>query len=223
MAGQSAAERRFWAPKSAERLGMSAQEVLDLIEAEAADREKARKADEEKIRRREAAVEKARKAEEAAIKKAEKERTRKLKALVPLPITERASRLARMSEASGEDVDALREELDLMRLDAEMTPPPMLPEVELWPEPVDTAALLEETETLIGRFVVTKQDCKDAVMLGSSLWTGQAWVHQEIATHSPVLGITSPEEDSGKSTLADDPSGRAGESLRPRISAGPVH
>ena len=203
LAGQSAAERKLWAPRSAERLGMSAKELLGLIEAEAADRERARKADEERIRRQEAAAEKARKSEETAAKRATQERTRKLKALVPLPTTEREGRLARMSEASGEDVDALREELDLMRLDADVTPPPMLAEVELWPDPVDTAALLEETETLIGRFVVTKQDCKDAVMLGSSLWTGQAWVHQEIATHSPVLGITSPEEDSGKSTLAD--------------------
>ena len=198
LAGQSAAERKLWAPRSAERLGMSAKELLGLIEAEAADRERARKADEERIRRQEAAAEKARKSEETAAKRATQERTRKLRALVPLPTAERESRIARMAEESGEDVDALRDDLDLMILDADMTPPPlMIPGVEPWPGPVDTAALLQETASLIRRFVVTKHDCEDAVILGSSLWTAQAWVHQEIATHSPVLGITSPEEDSG--------------------------
>ena len=204
LAGQSAAERKLWAPRSAERLGMSAKDLLGLIEAEAADRERARKADEERIRRQEAAAEKARKSEETAAKRATQERTRKLRALVPLPTAERESRIAGMAEESGEGVDALRDDLDLMILDADMTPPKlMIPGVEPWPEPVDTAALLRETASLIRRFVVTKHDCEDAVILGSSLWTAQAWVHQEIATHSPALGITSPEEDSGKSTLAD--------------------
>ena len=32
----------------------------------------------------------------------------------------------------------------------------------------------------------------------SALWTAMTWVHEEAAVHSPILLVTSPEANSGK-------------------------
>jgi len=68
--------------------------------------------------------------------------------------------------------------------------------VEPWPEPVDTGELLEEISSLITRYVATLE--KRAIV--PALWTMFTYVH-DVSTHSPLLLVTSPEPDSGKSTL----------------------
>ena len=37
--------------------------------------------------------------------------------------------------------------------------------------------------------------------LAAALWIMLAWVHDEVATHSPILDVTSAEPESGKTTL----------------------
>jgi hypothetical protein len=67
---------------------------------------------------------------------------------------------------------------------------------EPWPELVDGDALLRDIITRIRRHVVCSHD--DALTI--ALWLMMAWVHDEVATHSPILNINSAEPESGKST-----------------------
>ena len=68
--------------------------------------------------------------------------------------------------------------------------------VEPWPEPVDTDALLLQIKRRLRRQIVFSDD--EQVI--AALWDLFSWVHEH-ATHSPKLLITSPEADSGKTTL----------------------
>jgi hypothetical protein len=68
--------------------------------------------------------------------------------------------------------------------------------VEPWPEPVDTGILLGTVQARITQHVATLG--KRAIV--PALWTMFSWVH-DTATHSPILLVTSPERDSGKTTL----------------------
>jgi hypothetical protein len=68
--------------------------------------------------------------------------------------------------------------------------------VEPWPEPVDTAELLQAIEKQITRYVATLG--KRAIV--PALWVMSTYVY-EVAAHSPLLLVTSPEPDSGKTTL----------------------
>jgi hypothetical protein len=64
------------------------------------------------------------------------------------------------------------------------------------PEPVDAAKLFADIEARILHHVAMP----DYLAFVSSLYSGLTWIHQN-ATHSPILFITSPERESGKSTL----------------------
>ena len=69
--------------------------------------------------------------------------------------------------------------------------------VEPWSEPVDGDSLLREIIRRTRRHVV----CAPDVSLTSSLWVMFSWVHDEAAVHSPILLVTSPEAECGKTTL----------------------
>jgi putative DNA primase/helicase len=69
--------------------------------------------------------------------------------------------------------------------------------VEPWPEPVDGDSLLRDIIARIHLHVVISYDGA----LVTALWIMLSWVHDEVATHSPILCITSAEPESGKSTL----------------------
>jgi putative DNA primase/helicase len=69
--------------------------------------------------------------------------------------------------------------------------------VEPWPDPPDGDALLRDIIRRIRRHVVCSHD--DALVV--ALWVMLSWVHEECATHSPILLITSAEPESGKTTL----------------------
>jgi putative DNA primase/helicase len=68
--------------------------------------------------------------------------------------------------------------------------------VEPWPEPVETAELLQAVTEQINKYVATLEN--RAIV--PALWILFSYVHDG-ATHSPLLLVTSPEMDSGKSTL----------------------
>jgi len=68
--------------------------------------------------------------------------------------------------------------------------------VEPWPDSVDEAALVDQIQTRLKRHVVMS----DEAALAVALWVVFAWVH-EAAVHSPILLVSSPEAECGKSTL----------------------
>ena len=65
-----------------------------------------------------------------------------------------------------------------------------------WDEPVDGDSLLRDIIRCIRRYVA----CTHDFSLTVALWTMFAWVHDEVAVHSPILLVTSAESESGKST-----------------------
>jgi hypothetical protein len=68
--------------------------------------------------------------------------------------------------------------------------------VEPAAEAVDAAQLFAAIEARLQQHVVMPKDLAFVV----ALWIGQSWVHEH-AIYSPILGVTSAERDSGKSTL----------------------
>jgi putative DNA primase/helicase len=63
-------------------------------------------------------------------------------------------------------------------------------------KPVDVARMFADIEARILRHVAMPKH----LAFVTALWIGQSWIHDH-ATYSPILFITSPERDSGKSTL----------------------
>ena len=68
--------------------------------------------------------------------------------------------------------------------------------VEPWPGPVDSDSLLRDIIARLRRHIVISEDDGLAI----ALWIMLAWVHDEVATHSPILNVNSAEPESGKST-----------------------
>jgi hypothetical protein len=94
---------------------------------------------------------------------------------------------------SGRAIDA---EVNTRREDAEVAPLYGHWIVEPWPEPIDGDSLLRDIISRIRRHVVISYDGA----LVAALWIMLSWVHDDIATHSPILNINSAEPESGKST-----------------------
>jgi putative DNA primase/helicase len=69
--------------------------------------------------------------------------------------------------------------------------------VEPWPEPVDGDALIRDIIRKLRKHSVVSHDCA----LASALWIMLAWVHEEVATFSPILAVTAAERNSGKTQL----------------------
>jgi hypothetical protein len=76
---------------------------------------------------------------------------------------------------------------------------PLFPHWEVEPsaEPVDAEQLLTRIVGRIRSHVVMTDDAARV----AALWVAMTWVHDQAAFHSPILLVTSPEPNSGKSTL----------------------
>jgi putative DNA primase/helicase len=72
------------------------------------------------------------------------------------------------------------------------------PEPELWPQPVDGAALLDAMAAAIRRHVVLSNHCADT----TALWAVHTYLLDALHI-TPRLAITSPEKGCGKTTLLD--------------------
>jgi hypothetical protein len=104
-------------------------------------------------------------------------------------------RLAEQFGVSRSDIDA---EIEERRTEAETTA--LLHghwHVEPWPEPVEGDSLIRDIIRKLQKHVVLSYESALAV----ALWIILAWVHDEVATHSPILDATSAEPESGKTTL----------------------
>jgi putative DNA primase/helicase len=77
--------------------------------------------------------------------------------------------------------------------------PPLYPHWHVEPasEPVDAKRLLTRLIGCIRSHVVMPEESARVV----ALWIAMTWVHDVAAVHSPILLVTSPEPNSGKTTL----------------------
>jgi Protein of unknown function (DUF3631) len=110
-----------------------------------------------------------------------------------LDYARRRKEAAKELEVSTRDIDT---EVNRRREDAQVAPLYGHWIVEPWPEPVEGDSLLRDIIKRIKRHVIISDDGA----LTIALWIMLSWVHDEIATHSPILDITSAEPESGKST-----------------------
>jgi putative DNA primase/helicase len=125
-----------------------------------------------------------------------KEKNKSFGNMLKLPVDRHDDELAKLAKRLGEDLEALRQEFKEFVGIAEGFSTSD-DDVESWPEPVDVAALLQAVDDKIGKHVAMQPHQRTAV----TLWVAMAWVHNQIATFSPILTATSPEVGSGKTTL----------------------
>jgi putative DNA primase/helicase len=177
-------EWQLWIDGSAAQLGIPRATLEASVKAIIAEREKADREAKAEARRAQARAEKA-----AKRKKQQKER--EFKIIRELPTEEQERRLDAMATRLEEDPAVVRDEFE------ESAPTPADTELELWPEPVGPQKLLIEVRRQTRRYVFVQDHAATAV----ALWIMLSWVHNEIATHSPNLIVTSPELESGKTTL----------------------
>jgi putative DNA primase/helicase len=105
---------------------------------------------------------------------------------------------AKLARDFGVPRGAIDDELEARRSGNERATAPLHGHwiVEPWPEPVDGDSLLRDIIQRIRRHVV----CTLHDALAIALWIMFAWVHDEVATHSPILNVNSAEPESGKTT-----------------------
>jgi len=194
-------EWMFYLPDVATKHAVDAGELKKMVEATIAATEKQRREDkaehrevvrlDERARRETRRVDTEREKKE---KEKRREREKELRAIAKLPRLAHAASLSKLAERLGEDVDALRTQLEFF-VSAEDDG--VIAEVEPWPEPVALAELLDEALAMISRYVVIHDE---SARIAIVLWVALAWVH-EIAVHSPILEFTSADAGEGKSTL----------------------
>jgi Protein of unknown function (DUF3631) len=205
LANLAPGEWRLWIEISAERLGTSRGKleaaVTDIIKAKekkaredaAEKRRLEQRAEKQKLSAQRAHEREQRQIEKDAERKS-KEKTKAFAVIVKLPSSQRDAKLAELAKRLDQDLEVIRDEFtDFVGTDAHADPG----YVEPWPEPVETQALLSELLTQLRRYVVV---IHDEGALAVTLWVMMAWLHAEIATHSPILVMTSAEENSGKTT-----------------------
>jgi Protein of unknown function (DUF3631) len=214
-ADRPAGEWLLYVEGAAKKLDMSRAELEAAVKAIIKQREKDEQAAKAAQRQLEQRVEKERtanlrkaerqqKEEKRETERADREAERKqrereeaLEAIAKCPLAEREPRLVELARRRGEDLEFLRRELkDFIEAESRIiagTDSSRAP----WPDHVDAKALLKDVLAEIRRYVVID----DEVAITVALWTLFAWVHNEIAVHSPNLILTSAEPESGKTTL----------------------
>jgi putative DNA primase/helicase len=116
--------------------------------------------------------------------------------LSPLEFDKRRKRLAEDLGVSLKALDAEYKERRAKRRGESVTAMREHWVVEPWPASVEGAALIEWIVRRIKRHVVLS----DQSALASGLWVAFAWAH-DTCVHSPILLVSSPEAECGKSTL----------------------
>jgi hypothetical protein len=211
-------EWRIWIDRSAENLGIARATLEDLVTDIITTKEKqarAKAAEDRLIERvnakKHTAAEKKKEQEAKAEKEADKEAERQKKEaarkakekkqsfnnLLKLPVDRHDDGLIKLAKRLGEDLEALRQEFRDFVGVADGFSMVSDGDVEVWPEPVNIAELLQNVDAKIGKYIVMQQHQRTGV----TLWTAMAWVHNEIATHSPVLTATSADPGAGKTEL----------------------
>jgi hypothetical protein len=150
-------------------------------------------------RKQDRAEREARRAEKEAAKaaaKKEKERLAALGVIFKLPSREHAGRLEQLARRLGEDLDTLRAEFEQLRADEKTAAG--IKASEPWPEPVTTKELLDDTLAQLRRYVVIHDE---AAAIIYAVTVPFAWIHDEIATFSPILVIQGADSDVAKTLM----------------------
>ena len=203
LASLAPGEWRLWIDRSAERLRIPRATLQDLIAAIIKNREKMARDAETAARRQELSVrreqERKQREQERIDKRTEYKRKEKEKAfesLISLPNEQQESRLGELAKRLDEDVAVIRDHFTAFVGVQSWAASTDSWNVELWPDPVETQALLQKISAKVGKYIVLRPEA----VIATALWTMTAWAH-EGATHSPILAAISVEPDSGKSTL----------------------
>ena len=203
LASLAPGEWRLWIDRSAERLRIPRATLQDLIVAIIKNSEKTARDAETAARRQELAVrreqERKQREQERIDKRTEHKRKEKEKAfesLISLPNEQQESRLGELAKRLDEDVAVVRDHFTAFVGMQSWAASTDSWNVELWPDPVETRALLQKISAKIRKYIVLRPEA----VIATALWTMMAWAH-EGATHSPILAAISIEPDSGKSTL----------------------
>ena len=203
LASLAPGEWRLWIDRSAERLRIPRATLQDLIAAIIKNREKMARDAETAARRQELSVrreqERKQREQERIDKRTEYKRKEKEKAfesLISLPNEQQESRLGELAKRLDEDVAVIRDHFTAFVGVQSWAASTNSWNVELWPDPVETQALLQKISAKVGKYIVLRPEA----LIATALWTMTAWAH-EGATHSPILAAISVEPDSGKSTL----------------------
>jgi len=203
LASLAPGEWRLWIDRSAERLRIPRATLQDLIVAIIKNSEKMARDAETAARRQELAVrreqERKQREQERIDKRTEHKRKEKEKAfesLISLPNEQQQSRLGELAKRLNEDVTVIRDHFTAFVGMQSWAASTDSWNVELWPDPVETHALLQKISAKIRKYIVLRPEA----VIATALWTMTAWA-PEGATHSPILAAISVEPDSGKSTL----------------------
>jgi Protein of unknown function (DUF3631) len=203
LASLAPGEWRLWIDRSAERLRIPRATLQDLIVAIIKNAEKKARDAETAARRQELAVrreqERKQREQERIDKRTEHKRKEKEKAfesLISLPNELQESRLGELAKRLDEDVAVIRDHFTAFVGMQSWAASTDSWNVELWPDPVETQALIQKISAKIRKYIVLRPEA----VIATALWTMTAWAH-EGATHSPILAAISIEPDSGKSTL----------------------
>jgi putative DNA primase/helicase len=166
----------------------------DRGESQRAEKQKATaKRESEREQKREARKEERRtREEERKTDRKEADKRRTFEMTIRLPSVLHDAKLKELAKRIDEDVEMLRVEF---RAFAEEGRSDIVGD-DPWPDPVDTKALLTEVMAQQRRYMIVG----DEQMLAMTLWVAFAWLHQNIAVHSPMLVFKSAEIDSGKTT-----------------------
>ena len=203
LASLAPGEWRLWIDRSAERLRIPRATLQDLIVAIIKNSEKMARDAETAARRQELAVrreqERKQREQERIDKRTEHKRKQKEKAfesLISLPNEQQESRLGELAKRLDEDVAVIRDHFTAFVGMQSWAASTDSWNIELWPDPVETQALLQKISAKIRKYIVLRPEA----VIATALWTMMAWAHED-ATHSPILAAISVEPDSGKSTL----------------------
>ena len=203
LASLAPGEWRLWIDRSAERLRIPRATLQDLIVAIIKNSEKMARDAETAARRQEIAVrreqERKQRGQERIDKRTEYKRKEKEKAfesLISLLNEQQETRLGELAKRLDEDVAVIRDHFTAFVGMQSWAASTDSWNVDPWPDPVETQALLQKISAKIRKYIVLRPEAVTA----TALWTMMAWAH-EGATHSPILAAISVEPDSGKSTL----------------------
>jgi len=168
--------------------------IEDRAEKKKASQEKAKaKEERQEIEREDRRARRDARDQERADRRAQqrqREIDRQLAIILKQPMAEHDSRLVEVAGRLGEDINDLRAQFAEL-LDAERERRG-IGDVVRWPEAVNLNTLLNDIHKHRRRYVII-HDEHGAV--ATTLWTPMSWVHNEIATHSPTLLITSADDE----------------------------
>jgi hypothetical protein len=194
---------RFQLKERAKHFDVEEAVLREMVVALVRDREKQAKKEKAEDQRREKQRLADQKRADEEVRRRHRQKEKEFSKLNKLPRSEQDARLAELARHLGEDPAALRDEFEEFTgggVTLGDLPTPATPttwNVVPWDEPVDVALLFQELDDQISKYIALVKERRFAVVL----WVTMSWIHNEVATHSPLLDVVSVDEASGKTEL----------------------